>query len=141
MKRAKTIRPSSSPRRLAKQALYPYKSHLEIRTQAIIPAAPYETEKIYYVKQHSYTPDFKLAENVYLECKGRFVAQDRAKHLLIKQQHPEIIVYFLFERPDLTLSKASKTTYAQWCEKHGYEWTTLSKGIPEHWLQPHKENE
>lgn len=43
-------------------------------------------------------------------------------------------MYFLFERPFNTLSKASKTTYADWCDKNGYEWTTLEKGIPKHWL-------
>lgn len=117
----------------------PYKSRLELHTQELIPDAPYEKTKLPYVKEHTYTPDFKLADNVFLECKGRFLAQDRAKHLLIRQQHPEITTYFLFERPNNTLSKVSRTTYADWCEKHGYEWTTLADGIPDHWLQP-KEN-
>lgn len=86
------------------------------------------------MKAHTYNPDFTLGPGVYLECKGRFTGVDRAKHLLIKKQHPEIVVYFLFERPFNTLSKASKTTYADWCDKNGYEWTTLEKGIPKHWL-------
>lgn len=116
-----------------KASIYPYKSKLEVKTQALIPDAPYETEKIKYVKEHTYTPDFVLGPGVYLECKGRFVAADRAKHLAVKDQHPELTVYFLFERPYNTLSKASKTTYAEWAEKNNYEWTTLEKGIPKHW--------
>lgn len=120
-------------RRKNKQAIYPYKSKLEVKTQELLPDAPYETEKIQYTKEHTYTPDFVLGKNTYLECKGRFVAADRAKHLLIKKQHPEITVYFLFERPYNTLSKASKTTYAEWCERNQFEWTTLEKGIPKTW--------
>ena len=131
---------SVSSRASRKQQLYPYKSRLEVLTQEMIPEAPYEKFKIPYVKEHTYTPDFQLAENVFLECKGRFVAQDRAKHLLIKKQHPEITIHFLFERPDNTLSKVSKTTYAMWCEKNGFEYTTLEKGIPDHWFHPNGED-
>ena len=106
-----------------------------MNAQALIPEAPYENAKIPYQKAHIYNPDFMLGPNTYLECKGRFTAVDRAKHLLIKKQHPEITVYFLFERPFNTLNKASSTTYAEWCEKHNYEWTTIDRGIPKHWLK------
>ena len=118
----------------------PYKSRLELATQEQLPDAPYEKKKLSYIKEHTYTPDFELRENVFLECKGRWLGDDRAKHLLIRKYHPEVTVYFLFERPYNTLNKGSKTTYADWCDKHGYEWTTLADGIPSHWLQP-KDND
>lgn len=113
---------------------------MEVNAQELLPDAPYEDTKIAYQKAHTYNPDFTLGPNVFLECKGRFTAVDRAKHLLVKKQHPEITIHFLFERPFNTLNKASTTTYADWCEKNGYEWTTLDKGIPKHWLKPQKKN-
>ena len=53
----------------------------------------YEQHKISYTKpatSHKYTPDFKLPNGIYVETKGRFTVFDRKKHLLIKEQHPEL---------------------------------------------------
>jgi hypothetical protein len=48
----------------------------------------YETQKIKYEVNEirSYTPDFILPNGIIIESKGRFVAADRKKHLLIKKQ-------------------------------------------------------
>ena len=127
-----------SRRSKQRQTLYPYKSRLEVETQKLIPKSPYEQDKVPYLKEHTYNPDWTLRKNVYLEAKGRFTSVDRAKHLLIKKQHPEVTVYFLFEKPYQTLSKRSKTTYADWCDKNGFSWTTLEKGIPPSWLKGDK---
>lgn len=93
----------------------------------------YEQDIIMYQKPVSkYHPDFKLPNGVYVETKGRFVASDRTKHLLIREQHPEIEIRFVFTNPNAKLSKVSKTTYAQWCDKYGF---TYAKGlIPEGWF-------
>jgi len=123
---------STSQRR---KRLHPYKSLLEVKVQELVPDLPYEKDKIKYTVEHTYNPDWTVSPGVYIEAKGRFTAADRAKHLHIKKQHPDVKVYFVFEAPYNTLSKRSKTTYADWCEKHGYEWTTVNQGIPEHWLQ------
>lgn len=82
---------------------------------------------------HQYNPDWKIREGVYLETKGLFKAQDRAKHLYIKQQHPDIKVYLVFQNPNNRLSRVSKTTYGEWCDKHGIEWATLDT-IPKEWF-------
>jgi hypothetical protein len=100
-----------------------------------MPKVTYEPDRISYTVEHHYTPDFKVKENVYIETKGLFRASDRAKHLHIKEQHPEIKIYFIFQNPNLKLNKVSKTTYAMWAEEHGYEWTTLERGIPAEWLK------
>lgn len=88
------------------------------------------------MKEHTYNPDWTLRPGVFLEAKGRFTSADRAKHLAVKKQNPDVIVYFLFEKPYQTLNKRSKTTYADWCDKNGFPWTTLEKGIPREWLEP-----
>ena len=93
----------------------------------------YENMKIKYTpKERTYTPDFPLP-NFIIEAKGRFTAADRAKHLLIKKQHPHLDIRFVFTNPNQRLSKRSKTTYAQWCEKHGFLYA--KKEVPEEWLK------
>jgi hypothetical protein len=85
---------------------------------------------------HTYLPDFKLHNDIIIEGKGRFVLADRKKHLLIKQQHPELDIRFVFSNSNAKLSKGSKTTYAMWADKNGFKWA--DKTIPESWLQETK---
>ncbi|MCA8110278.1 hypothetical protein [Burkholderia cepacia] len=98
--------------------------------------AAYEEDKIPYVTPatpHKYTPDFRLPNGIYIETKGRFETADRKKHLLIKEQHPELDIRFVFTRSKTTISKASKTTYAMWCDKNGFQYA--DKWIPDAWLK------
>ena len=92
----------------------------------------FECERIPYVgKHHTYPPDFKIG-NVYIETKGRFLPKDRSKHLLLKEQYPDMDLRFVFNNPQAKLNKGSKTTYAEWCIKHGFSY---AKGvIPDSWL-------
>ena len=118
---------------------YGYRSGLEakIREQIINAGheVRYETMKIDYQKKPSkYTPDFVLDNGIIIESKGRFVAVDRAKHLLIKEQHPgKYDIRFVFTNPNAKLSKVSKTTYAQWCDRHGFKYA--KKEIPNEWFK------
>lgn len=94
----------------------------------------YESVKIQYeVNQvRKYTPDFLLPNGIIIETKGRFVAADRMKHLRIKEQIPELDIRFVFQNPNVKLSKTSKTSYAQWCDKNGFKWA--SKEVPQEWI-------
>ena len=94
----------------------------------------YEKHTINYIaKPNRYTPDFRLENGIYIETKGRFTATDRAKHLLVKDQHPDLDIRFVFTNPNQRISKRSNTTYAQWCEKHGFEY---AQGlIPNEWME------
>lgn len=98
-------------------------------------AFTYESHTIRYEKPARvarYTPDFILPNGIIVETKGRFVTADRQKHLLIKSQHPNLDIRFVFSNPNTRISKQSKTTYAMWCEKHGF---TYTKGdVPDAWL-------
>tara|TARA_R110000796_G_scaffold11818_3_gene39666 strand:+ start:1973 stop:2389 length:417 start_codon:yes stop_codon:yes gene_type:complete len=98
----------------------------------------YESERIPYIaKPKTYTPDFiiksKDSSKVYIETKGRFIGADRAKHLLIKKQHPELDIRFVFTNPNQKLNKGSKTSYADWCIKYGFSYAR--KEIPESWIK------
>jgi len=100
-------------------------------------AYAYEETIINYDKpasKHKYHPDFTFSHLPFiLETKGRFLTADRQKHLLIKEQHPHLDIRFLFSNSKTRLSKISKTTYADWCRKHGFKFA--DKVIPEAWLK------
>ena len=93
----------------------------------------YESTQVPYVIQHNYTPDFLLPNHVYLETKGYWDAADRRKVLAVKRDNPDIDLRMVFQSPYNTISKRSKTTYAQWCEKHEIPWTHFHD-IPLDWL-------
>lgn len=84
-------------------------------------------------KEARYTADFRLPNGVIIETKGRFVTADRQKHILIKEQRPDLDIRFVFSNPNNRISKKSETTYAKWCEKHGFLYAR--KSIPEEWLK------
>jgi hypothetical protein len=95
----------------------------------------FETIKLEYHKpasKHKYTPDFILANGIVIESKGRFVTADRKKHKLVKEQHPEVDIRFIFSNSRTRISKQSTTTYAQWCEQNGFKYA--DKYIPLAWL-------
>ena len=115
-----------------------YRSGLEERVSSELAAAgvpfTYEESLIRYVKPARparYTPDFVLKNGIVVETKGRFVTADRQKHLLLKEQHPNIDIRFVFSNPQTRISKTSHTTYAMWCEKHGFQYAKGS--IPWEW--------
>jgi hypothetical protein len=80
-----------------------------------------------------YTADFLLPNGIIIETKGWFVTADRKKHKLIKAQHPELDVRFVFSNPQARIGKKSTTTYAKWCDDHGFEW--YAKTVPDAWLR------
>ena len=95
----------------------------------------YETTVIDYIKpetKHTYTIDFTLPNGILVETKGRWVIEDRKKHLLIKKQHPELDIRIVFMSGKTKIRKGSKTTYGSYCDKHGIQWA--EKEIPTSWF-------
>lgn len=123
-----------SRRSEARKGLAPYKSKFEYDFAQAYPKLKYEVDKLQYQVTHHYNPDFKVKEGVYIETKGLFKAQDRAKHLHIKEQHPDITVYLVFQNPNNKLSRVSKTSYGEWCDQHEIQWATIDN-IPKEWFK------
>ena len=95
----------------------------------------YETTVIDYIKpqtNHTYTIDFTLPNGILIETKGRWVLEDRKKHLLIKKQHPELDIRIVFQSAKTKIRKGSKTTYGMFCDKHDILWA--EKTIPKSWF-------
>jgi hypothetical protein len=94
----------------------------------------FESLKIPYTVPESYrkyTPDFILENGIIVEVKGKLEPKDRAKHLLVQMQYPELDIRFVFQRPFDPINKGSPTTYAKWADKHGFKWAKLV--VPEKW--------
>lgn len=92
----------------------------------------YESEKFAYVLHRKYTPDFRVGD-VRIEVKGWWPPAERAKFLAVVMANPTLKIFVALQRPGLTLNKNSKTTYAQWCQKHGIAWCPIP--IPPDFLE------
>ena len=94
----------------------------------------YETVKIKWqlIESKTYTPDFILPNGIIIESKGRFVPDDRKKHLKVREQSPKLDIRFVFSNSRNKIRKGSKTTYAMWCEKNNFLYA--DKRIPDEWI-------
>jgi hypothetical protein len=117
-----------------------FRSGLEEENSEIIKAnghaVRFEPFKIPYVipqSLHTYTLDFLLDNWIIVETKGIFDAQDRNKHLLLKAQHPELDIRFVFSRSKAPIGPGAKSTMADWCNKFGFKFA--DKRIPAAWFK------
>lgn len=102
-------------------------------------------------KKRKYTPDFFVYDKsgelrMIIETKGRFTLEDRKKMVLFKQQYPDLDIRILFNNYKAKISKASKTTYGEWCEKNGFKYGLFSskRGYYQYldrWISELKEGE
>ncbi len=135
---AKALRQSNVGTPKDRGIAHGYRSGLEDRISEQLKSLgvdfTYELLKLKYEvnETRTYTPDFKLPNGIIVESKGRFVAADRKKHLLVKQQHPTLDIRFVFSNSKAKISKGSKTSYADWCNKNGF--TYAEKLIPKEWI-------
>ncbi len=134
---AKKVTKKNNPKWVAKK--YGFKSGLEENISKQIEdrgiEVQYESEKVAYTipaSEHTYNPDFKLPNGIRVETKGRFVIADRKKHLLVKEQNPNLDIRFVFSNSKNKINKKSKTTYGDWCDKHGFKYA--DKEIPDSWF-------
>uniref|UniRef100_A0AAU6W370 Endonuclease I n=1 Tax=Pseudomonas phage Lepni01 TaxID=3138536 RepID=A0AAU6W370_9VIRU len=84
-------------------------------------------------REAKYTPDFVLRNGVIVETKGIWEVDDRKKHLLIREQYPELDIRLVFSNSKSKIYKGSPTSYADFCTKHGIMFA--DKLIPKAWLQ------
>ena len=65
--------------------------------------------------------------------------EDRRKHLEIKKQKPYLDIRFVFSNSKSKINKGSKTSCAEWCERHGFLYADTF--VPDDWLnEPRKDS-
>ena len=103
--------------------------------------AYYETTRIRYLVVKWYIPDWVVIEpgstyksKFYLELKGYFTPQDRAKLLAVQELNPGIDIRLVFMQ-DNKIHPKSSTRYSTWCEQHGFKYTIGLENLPTEWLK------
>ncbi len=92
----------------------------------------YEQHKYNLVIPRSYTPDFVLSNGVVLEVKGYFDAEDRRLIKLFKEQHGDVDIRMVLQKPHQKLTKTGSMTYARWCDKYNVPWCE-GPSLPSDW--------
>ena len=89
----------------------------------------YEPWQIEYRIERKYTPDFVYERNgkTYLiECKGYFRSGDTQKYRSVARCLPETHeLIFVLMKPNQKVSKSTKNTMAQWCDKNRILWYNI----------------
>ena len=88
----------------------------------------YEVTKIPYTipeSKHTYTVDWTTIDGILIETKGYLSDYaERKKYELIKQQHPNIDIRFVFDNPN-KLCGGTKMTHSKWAEKHNFKYCSI----------------
>jgi hypothetical protein len=115
----------------------------------------YESKHIHYTvpaREAKYLPDFSHNDcPIIIEPKGRFggnyegfggkrmvgskdaAVKERQKFILLKEQHPELDIRFIFSRAATPIYPKSKTSYGKWATDHGFQWA--EKVMPDAWVE------
>ena len=128
------------------------KSNFELKiADALVEAIPegevveYEKEKIpyHYQATKNYIPDFSLPNGIYVEAKGRWTAPDRAKHLLVRRQHPDKDIRLIFQSDNKLTKAKNGMRYSDFCNKYGIKFIIwkFPKKPKADWVDPIKELE
>jgi mannosyltransferase OCH1-like enzyme len=105
-----------------------YKSNFEADVAAYYKdQLEYEVTKIKFQQpsvNRTYNPDFTPTkiENLFIETKGKLSMDDRKKHLLLKDQHPDKEIVLLFQNSNNKITRRSNTTYGDWCDANDIIW-------------------
>ena len=118
-------------RRSRKSKLGNFRSEFErdVATQLQPLGFSYEPFQVDYIIERKYTPDFVYEKNgrTYLiECKGYFRAGDTQKYRAVARSIPwtyELI--FVLMKPNQKVSKSTKLTMAEWCDKYNILWYNI----------------
>ena len=127
-------------RKFPKQPTSKFKSKLEEDFNNFL--IKYKVSYLKPEKPSTYTPDFNCPAvdtfKIIFETKGQFLTSDRKKHLLVKQQHPDLDIRFVFSNSKTKIGKKSKTTYGKWCELKGFKYHCVystKKLLPDEWIK------
>ena len=106
----------------------------------------HHAEKVSYVIEHTYQPDFTRALQgtlILLESKGRFWDHaEYSKYILVKKHLPiNVELVFLFANASAPMPGAkirkdgTKRTHGEWATANGFRWYTEDT-LPDAWIDP-----
>lgn len=92
----------------------------------------YETLKLPYVLNGTYSPDFILDNGIIIETKGYMDRDAKRKMEAVKRQYPDLDLRILFMDASKKMPN-SKQTHGAWASKMGYVWAEGE--VPREWLK------
>ena len=106
----------------------------------------HHAEKVTYVVEHTYQPDFTRALQgtlILLESKGRFWDHaEYSKYIWVKKNlPPNVELVFLFANASAPMPGAkvrkdgTKRTHGEWATANGFRWYTEDT-LPDAWIDP-----
>ena len=117
---------------------FEYKLH-----KSILKKWSLHSEKVSYVKEHTYLPDFvrKFKDlTIFVEAKGRFWdSAEYGKYVAVREaldENQELV--FLFYNPDAPMPRAkmrrdgTKRSHREWAEANGFRWFD-EHNFPKEW--------
>ena len=118
-------------KRRSKSKKVVYKSGLERRFAELLfkngVQAVYEARRFEFVRVAHYSPDWEINPTLYIETKGYFSPRNRGDLLSFREQHPGVEIFLVFAQPHNRLTSKSKTTYAEWCDRHKFRYCHINK--------------
>ena len=111
-----------------KKTRNPFELGLERQLKKAKVTYKYESERIPYVLARHYIPDFIIytqTGKVYIEAKGYFRPEARAKMVAVKKLNPHLDIRIVFY--------ASKKKDIRWAIRHGFRYAIGT--IPGEWLE------
>jgi len=98
----------------------------------------YEVTRIPYTvpeSHHTYTVDWTLLNGKLIETKGYLSDHaERRKYVLLKEQHPELDLRFVFDNPN-KLCGGTKMTHGKWAEKYNFQYCSIKDTDQiKHWI-------
>ena len=108
-----------------------FKSGLERRFAELLlkhgVKAEYESKRFEFVRMAHYTPDWRVNDSLFIETKGYFSPRNRGDLLSFREQHPNVEIFLVFAEPRNRLTSKSRTTYAEWADRHNFRWSSINK--------------
>ena len=90
------------------------RSHLEEQVADLLDQMKvpyqYESEKLPYLIEANYIPDFKVGD-IYLEAKGYFPPEQRRKMKAVKAANPDLDIRIIFQSPHNKIFHYLKSKY------------------------------
>lgn len=108
------------------------RSKLELKFEALLQEFKveygYEVTKIPYKvpeSDHTYLVDWTINNGIFIESKGYLSDYaERRKYILLKEQHPDLDLRFVFDNP-LKLCGGTKMTHGAWATKSGFKYCSI----------------
>ena len=124
-------------RRKARLAYQPFykKVEIQLKKQGVEYELNNKDKAIEYIsckKTKVFVPCFVMSDGMIIECVSGLLARDCRKYLLLREQHPDLDIRFVFEIDNMKILGGDGLSLAEWAASNRFHWA--KKLIPLEWM-------